>query len=138
AWKDYFSFKTVDAYAAYLSDAFVQAQFDFEGRVLNGQQELEPRWKRGVAVVDAALSEVVGRLYVEQHFQNEAKARMDRLIENLREAFRVGIDGLEWMTPETKLQAQDKLARFTTKIGYPDAWKDYSALSVEAADLVGN
>ncbi|MEY4640255.1 MAG: Neutral endopeptidase [Pseudomonadota bacterium] len=138
AWKDYFSFKAVDAYAAYLSPAFVQAQFDFEGRVLNGQQEMEPRWKRGVGVVDAALGEVVGRLYVEQHFRDEAKQRMDRMIENLREAFRTGIDSLEWMTPETKLQAQDKLARFNTKIGYPDQWKDYSALSVDATDLVGN
>ena len=78
AWKDYYSFKTVDAYAAYLSDAFVQAQFDFEGRVLNGQEEMEPRWKRGVGVVDSALSEVVGRLYVEQHFKMDAKVRMDQ------------------------------------------------------------
>ena len=138
AWKDWFSFKTVDAYASYLSDDFVQAQFDFEGRVLNGQEEMEPRWKRGVGVVDAALGEVVGRLYVEQHFQDEAKARMDMLIDNLREAFRVGIDGLEWMTPETKQQAQDKLSSFNTKIGYPDKWKDYSALTVDETDLVGN
>ncbi len=138
AWKDYFSFKTVDAYAGYLSDAFVQAQFDFEGRVLTGQEEMEPRWKRGVGVVDGALGEVVGRLYVEQHFQQAAKVRMDMMIENLREAFRVGIDGLEWMTPETKLQAQEKLASFNTKIGYPDEWKDYSALTVDEADLVGN
>ncbi|MDY6984458.1 MAG: M13-type metalloendopeptidase, partial [Pseudomonadota bacterium] len=138
AWKDWISFKTVDAYAPYLSAAFVQAQFDFEGRVLNGQEEMEPRWKRGVGVVDAALGEVVGRLYVEQHFQDEAKQRMDELIANLREAFRVGIDNLEWMTPETKQQAQDKLASFNTKIGYPDKWKDYSALTVDEADLVGN
>jgi putative endopeptidase len=138
AWQDYFSFKFVDAFAAYMSDAFVQAQFDFEGRVLSGVEEMEPRWKRGVAAVDGALGEVVGKLYVEQYFQEASKVRMDQLVENLREAFRVGIDELEWMTPETKLQAQDKLAKFNTKIGYPDSWKDYSALTVDAAELVGN
>jgi len=137
-WKDYYAFKTVDAFAAYLSDAFVQAQFDFEGRVLGGQEALEPRWKRGVNAVDMALGEVVGKLYVERHFQEASKQRMDQLIENLREAFRTGIDELEWMTPETKAKAQEKLARFNTKIGYPDAWKDYAGLSVTAEDLVGN
>ena len=138
AWQDYYSFKTVDAFAGYLSDAFVQAQFDFEGRVLGGQSELEPRWKRGVGAVDGSLGEVVGKLYVEQHFQEASKLRMDQLIENLRAAFKSGIDELEWMTPETKTAAQDKLARFNTKIGYPDSWKDYSALTVEPGDLVGN
>jgi putative endopeptidase len=137
-WKDYFSYKFVDAYAPYLSNDFVQAQFDFEGRVLSGQDEIEPRWKRGVGVVDASLGEVVGKLYVEQYFQSDAKARMDRLIENLREGFRAGIDELEWMTPETKSEAREKLANFTTKIGYPDEWKDYSALTVDPQDLVGN
>ncbi|MES2625296.1 MAG: M13 family metallopeptidase [Pseudomonadota bacterium] len=137
-WQDYYSFKFVDSFAAYMSDAFVQAQFDFEGRVLSGLEEMEPRWKRGVSAVDGALGEVVGKLYVEQFFQEASKVRMDQLVENLREAFRVGIDDLEWMTPETKLQAQDKLAKFNTKIGYPDSWKDYSALTVEAEELVGN
>ena len=137
-WKDWYTFKTVDAFAFYLSDAFVQAQFDFEGRVLGGQEEPEPRWKRGVGAVDGALGEVVGKLYVQHHFQETSKQRMDQLIENLRAAFRDGIDELEWMTPETKLKAQEKLASFNTKIGYPDEWKDYTALSVDAADLVGN
>jgi putative endopeptidase len=137
-WKDYYAFKTVDAFATYLSDAFVQAQFDYEGRVLGGQEEMEPRWKRGVGAVDRALGEVVGKLYVERHFQEASKQRMDQLIENLRAAFRSGIDELEWMTPETKARAQEKLASFNTKIGYPDAWKDYSGLSVVADDLVGN
>lgn len=137
-WQDWFSFKLVDAYAPYLSPAFVDAQFDFEGRVLNGLTELEPRWKRGVNTVDSALGEVVGKLYVEHYFQEEAKARMDELIENLRGAFRSGIDDLEWMTPQTKVAAQAKLASFNTKIGYPDKWKDYSALDVDANDLVGN
>lgn len=138
AWQDYYSFKTLDAFAYYMSDDFVQAQFDFEGRVLGGQTEMEPRWKRGVGAVDSALGEMVGKLYVENYFQEESKQRMDQLIENLRDAFKVGIDELEWMTPETRLQAQDKLARFNTKIGYPDSWKDYSALTVDPTDLVGN
>lgn len=138
AWQDYFSFKLVDAFAAYMSDAFVRAQFDFEGRVLNGQQELEPRWKRGVGSVDASLGEVVGKIYVENYFQETSKIRMDQLVENLRAAFKVGIQELAWMTPATKEQAQDKLAKFNTKIGYPDSWKDYAALSVDASDLVGN
>jgi len=137
-WQDYASFKFVDSLAGYLSDDFVQAQFDFEGRTLGGVEEMRPRWKRGVDTVDGALGEVVGRLYVEQHFQDEAKRRMDELVENLREAFRVGIDELDWMTAATKEQAQEKLAKFTTKIGYPDEWKDYSALTVADDDLIGN
>lgn len=138
SWQDYYAFKTVDAFASFLAEPFVQAQFDFKGRVLAGQEAMEPRWKRGVAVVDGALGEVVGRLYVEHHFQEEAKQRMDELIENLRAAFRSGIDELTWMTPETKTRAQGKLASFRTKIGYPEEWKDYSGLVVEADDLVGN
>ncbi|HHX81656.1 MAG TPA: M13 family metallopeptidase, partial [Pseudomonadaceae bacterium] len=138
SWQDYYAFKTVDAFASFLSEPFVQAQFDFKGRVLAGQEAMEPRWKRGVAVVDGALGEVVGRLYVEHHFREEAKQRMDELIENLRAAFRTGIDELAWMTPETKARAQEKLASFQTKIGYPEEWKDYSGLMVEAGDLVGN
>jgi predicted metalloendopeptidase len=137
-WQAYYSFKFVDAFASYLSDDFVQAQFDFEGRVLSGAEEIKPRWKRGVSAVDAALSEVVGRLYVQEYFQEAAKERMDQLVTNLRGAFRQGIEELEWMTPETRAQAQEKLAKFNTKIGYPDTWKDYSALSVDPADLVGN
>jgi len=137
-WQDYTSFKLVDSLAGYLSDDFVQAQFAFEGQTLGGLEEMRPRWKRGVDTVDAALGEVVGRLYVEEHFQDEAKRRMDVLVENLREAFRVGIDELPWMTAATKAEAQGKLAKFTTKIGYPDQWKDYSPLTVAPDDLVGN
>jgi len=137
-WKDYTSFKYVDSLAGYLSDDFVQAQFEFEGRTLGGLEEMRPRWKRGVDTVDGALGEVVGNLYVERHFQEAAKQRMDELVENLREAFRVGINDLEWMTDVTKAQAQEKLAKFTTKIGYPNEWKDYSALTVDPTDLVGN
>ena len=137
-WQDYAAFKLVDAYASYLSEDFVQAHFDFHGQVLSGLEEMRPRWKRGVEAVDGALGEVLGRLYVERHFQEESKQRMDELVDNLLAAFEQGIEELEWMTEETKAEAQDKLDKFTTKIGYPDKWKDYSALRVEEDDLVGN
>ena len=137
-WKDYTSFKYVDSLAAYLNQDFVDTQFAFQGKTLDGLEENRPRWKRGVDTIDGALGEVVGRIYVEQHFADEAKRRMDELVENLREAFRVGIDELEWMTAATKAEAQEKLRKFTTKIGYPEQWKDYSALAVSADDLVGN
>jgi predicted metalloendopeptidase len=105
---------------------------------LSGLQEQRPRWKRGVSEVEGALGEAVGKLYVERHFKPEAKARMDALVKNLLAAFRAGIDDLEWMSPATKAEAQDKLAKFTVKIGYPDAWRDYAALDVRSDDLLGN
>jgi putative endopeptidase len=137
-WKNYTSFKLINAFAAFLSQDFVDAEFDFEGGVLSGLEENRPRWKRGVDAVDSALGEIVGKLYVEGYFQEEAKVRMDELIENLRNGFRVGIDELEWMTDATKAEAQDKLEKFTTKIGYPDEWKDYAGVEVLENDLVGN
>jgi putative endopeptidase len=136
--KQYLTFKVLDTYAPFLSTPFEQAEFAFSGKTLQGLEENRPRWKRGVAAVESALSEVLGRLYVERHFRPESKARMDQLVKNLQAAFQQNIDQLEWMSPETKAQAQAKLARFTVKIGYPEKWKDYSALSVSATDLVGN
>ena len=137
-WVNYARFKLVDAYADFLSQDFIDAKFAFEGGVLSGLEENRPRWKRGVDIVDSALGEMVGRLYVERYFQEDAKQRMDELISNLREAFHLGIDELDWMTDATKVEAQDKLAKFTAKIGYPDEWKDYSGLEVQPNDLVGN
>jgi putative endopeptidase len=137
-WKHYTRFKLVNAFAEYLSQDFVDAKFAFEGGVINGLEENRPRWKRGVDTVDAALGEMVGKLYVERYFQEAAKQRMDGLINNLRLAFQQGIDELDWMTDVTKQHAQDKLAKFTAKIGYPETWKDYSGLDVMENDLVGN
>lgn len=137
-WQDYFSFKLVDAYADYLSEDFVAASFDFHGRTLSGLEEMRPRWKRGVSLVESALGEVLGRLYVERYFQEESKQRMDELVDNLRAAFREGIEELDWMTDETKERAQEKLSKFVTKIGYPDEWKDYSALVIREDELVEN
>jgi putative endopeptidase len=137
-WQTYFRFKALKAFAAYLSDQFVNEDFDFQRRVLRGQEEIRPRWKRGVRVVNHGLGEAVGRAYVERHFPPDSKQRLDRLIENLRAAYRQSIDELEWMSADTKMAAQEKLDKFTSKIGYPDKWRDYSALEITADDLVGN
>ncbi len=107
-------------------------------RTLNGTQEIEPRWKRGVTVSEGALGEVMGRLYVAKHFPPEAKARMEQLVQNLLAAYKESITTLDWMTAETRQKALAKLATFSPKIGYPNKWRDYSALEVKADDLVGN
>ena len=99
---------------------------------------MQPRWKRAVNNLDSALGELLGKVYVDRHFKPEAKARMDRLVENLRAAFREGIDKLEWMGPDTKKEAQAKLAAFRPKIGYPSKWRDYSKVEIKPDDLVGN
>jgi putative endopeptidase len=137
-WRQYMTFKLLDAYAGVLPDAIGAAQFEFRGRVLSGLEEPSPRWKRAVGATEGALGEVAGRMYVERHFSPEAKARMQELVDNLIVAFRQSIDELEWMGPETKLEAQAKLAKFNVKIGYPDEWRDYSALEVRAGDAAGN
>jgi len=136
--QQYLTFKVLDARAPLLSSAFEQAHFEFRGKTLQGLQENRPRWKRAVAAVEGALGEAVGQLYVERHFSPSSKKRMEELVANLRETFRQGIDGLDWMSAETKAQAQDKLSKFNVKIGYPDKWIDYSKLKVSATDLVGN
>lgn len=138
AWRQYLSFKLLDAYAEVLPSPFVSARFEFRDRVLSGLDEQRPRWKRAVNATEVALGEVAGRMYVERHFSAEARARMQVLVDNLLAAFRQGIDELEWMGPETRQQAQAKLARFNVKIGYPDEWRDYSALDVVDGDAAGN
>ena len=137
-WKTYFRFKLLSSAAPYLPNAFADASFDMYGRTLSGTEAQRPRWKRAVSATNGTLGEMVGKLYVEKHFQPEAKARMDELVENLRTAFGQAIDELEWMGPETKEEAQAKLAKFNTKIGYPDKWKDYANLEIQAGDLLGN
>ncbi|HEX8697012.1 MAG TPA: M13 family metallopeptidase [Longimicrobium sp.] len=136
--KAYETVRLLDSAAPFLPRAFAEASFQFRGRTLSGQQEQRPRWKRGVGVVEGALGEVVGEMYVAEHFRPEQKARMERLVANLLEAFRQGIDELEWMTPATRAQAKDKLSKITVKIGYPAKWRDYSALEIVPGDLLGN
>ncbi len=136
--KAYMAFHLADNAADALSDRFVQAKFDFEGRTLSGQPELPVRWKRGVRVTSAALGEAIGQVYVARYFPPEAKAQMLELVNNLKDAYRVRIEHLEWMSPETKAKALEKLAAFDVQIGYPKKWKDYSNLSVRADDLYGD
>ncbi len=137
-WKEYLTFALISAFANDLSAPFAETEFEFSGKVIAGRQEMQPRWKRGITEVEQALGEPIGRLYIERHFKPEAKARMDALIRNLLAAFKVGIDELEWMSPETKVQAQAKLAKYRLKIAYPDQWRDFSALEIKPGDLVGN
>ena len=137
-WREYLTFKLLDSYASQLPSAFANARFDFRSRTLSGLKEQPVRWKRAVDEVGGILGEAVGRTYVERNFKPEARTRMDAMIRNLRLAYQVGIDSLDWMSPETKAQAKDKLAHFTVKIAYPDKWRDYSALDIRPGDLVGN
>jgi len=137
-WREYLTFKLLDTYADNLPAAFEQARFDFRGHTLSGQQVQSVRWKRAVNGVERTLGEPAGKLYVAQYFKPEAKTRMDALVQNIRAAYQVGIDSLEWMSPETKTQAKAKLAKFTVKIAYPDKWRDYSALTIKRGDLFGN
>jgi len=137
-WREYFKFQLLHAYAPYLPKQFVDLDFDFSGRTLSGTAEIKPRWKRGVATVERSIGDIVGKRYVELHFKPDAKERMDQLVGNLMRAYSAGIDTLEWMTPETRTAAREKLGKFTTKIGYPDKWKDWSGLEVRRDDLLGN
>ncbi|SFL76085.1 M13 family metallopeptidase [Rugamonas rubra] len=138
SWKAYFQWQAIRASAPYLSKAFVEENFAFYGTVLSGVTEMRPRWKRGVSVTEGALGESVGKLYVEAHFPAERKARMEALVKNLLASYKTSIDKLDWMSPVTKKQAQAKLAKFTTKIAYPNHWRDYSKLEVSKDDLLGN
>ena len=144
-WKTYLKFKLIDGYAEYLSPQFETANFDLRGKQLSGIAEQLPRWKRGVEAISGggagdfgALGDVVGRLYVAEHFKPEAKARMDQLVKNLLVTFGTSIDELTWMTDETKVLARKKLAKISTKIGYPEKWREYKGLQVKPDDLVGN
>ena len=137
-WKPYLKLHTATSLAPYLSDDFVQARFDFYQRTLQGVTEMQPRWKRAVGQTDTSLGELLGKVYVEEYFKPEQRARLERLVENLRAAFKEGIDKLEWMGPDTRKEAQAKLAAFRPKIGYPSKWRDYSKIEVRRDDLVGN
>ncbi len=145
SWKHYLIFNVLDQSAPILSKDFVDAHFVMHSKVLAGVPEQKPRWKRGVEFVAGggagdfgSLGDVVGRLYVQEYFKPEAKAQMEQLVENLLTAFGNSIDGLTWMTDGTKVKAKEKLDKITTKIGYPNKWRDYSALTVDSDDLYGN
>src|SRR5580658_8384179 len=138
AWRDWLCWRVIHSAAGYLSDAFVQENFDFYGRVLSGTPQLRERWKRGVSLVEWAMGEAAGRAYVGRHFPPGARERVDALVANLLEAYRRSISTLEWMGADTRRRALDKLGKFTPKIGYPDRWRDYSSLRIDPADLMAN
>ena len=138
AVKLWLQWQVINSTAPYLSDDFVNTRFDFYGKTLTGQPEMRARWKRGVQIVEGALGEAVGEIYVAKHFPPQAKERMDVLVHWLIEAYRESITNLTWMTEETKKKALIKLSKFNPKIGYPSKWKDYSALVIDRNDLVGN
>ncbi|MFI6777651.1 M13 family metallopeptidase [Nocardia sp. NPDC050412] len=137
-WQAWAIWRLLRSRAAYLTDPIVEENFDFYGRTLTGAQENRERWKRGVSLVQDLLGEAVGKLYVAEHFPPEAKARMVELVANLQEAYRRNIADLDWMGPDTRAAALAKLEKFTPKIGYPDKWRDYSAIVIVPSDLVGN
>jgi len=136
--KHYLSTRLADSYAPRLAEAFGDRRFEFYGKLLQGNEEQQPRWKRGVDATDSALGEVLGQLYVAEYFPPEAKERMGELVDNLIKAYGESIKNLEWMTADTKEKALEKLSKFDPQIGYPSEWRDYSELAVEADDLVGN
>ena len=138
AWQSWLMWNIISEAASYLSSAFVEENFDFFGRTLSGTPEMKERWRRGGSLVEGFLGEAIGELYVEKYFPPAAKQRMLQLVDNLMVAYKQSITDLDWMTEETKEKALVKLSKFVPMIGYPDKWRDYSALEIKADDLVGN
>ncbi len=137
-WKTYLKWGVIHGSATYLNTALDEENFKFYNKTLYGMPEQRPQWRRAVDVVNNNLGEMVGKVYVKKHFPPEAKERMLTLVNNLLKAYESSINELDWMSPDTKKQAQDKLSKFMLKIGYPDKWRDYSNLKVERNDLYGN
>jgi putative endopeptidase len=138
AWRDWLCWQVINGTAGYLSTAFAEESFDFYGRTLSGIPQQRERWKRGVSLVERAMGEAVGRVYVDRYYPPAAKERMDALIGSLIAAYRQAIETLDWMGADTRQRALDKLGKFTPKIGYPVRWRDYSGLRIDPADLVAN
>jgi predicted metalloendopeptidase len=137
-WKSYFRWHLLSSYSPLLGKPFEQEHFAFYSTVLHGVPQQEPRWKRGLRLVERSMGEALGKLYVARYFSGQEKARADQLVANLLRAYRQSIDTLDWMGPQTKTQAQLKLSTFYPKIGYPKVWRDYTALQIVPGDLVGN
>jgi putative endopeptidase len=137
-WKDYLTFHTIKAAAPMLTKALVDEDFAFDGKVLSGTPQNKDRWKRGVDMINGSMGEAVGQIYVARYFPPASKAKADTLVKNLIKAMDARLNKIAWMDPATRTKAREKLAAFTPKIGYPDKWRDYSALKVERGDLFGN
>lgn len=131
--RDYVAAHYIDAATSYLSEEFALASFEFFGKTMSGTEEIRPRWKRAMSVPNSILSEAVGQIYVAKYFPESEKARVEGMVSNIQKAFSKHIEALDWMSDETKAKAQEKLAAFTVKIGYPNKWKDYSTLTVDPA-----
>ncbi|KQW00162.1 M13 family metallopeptidase [Rhizobacter sp. Root1221] len=137
-WKLYLRVRLLDGNAQVLPQAFREAHFAFHGKAIQGSEVQEPRWQLATAALDGALGEAAGQIYVARHFPPEYKSRMNELVQNLLTAFGQSIDGVAWMSPVTRLRAKEKLGKYTTKIGYPDKWRDYTALAIRDGDAFGN
>jgi len=137
-WKNYLRFNLISTFAAYLPKDIVEANFNFYRKTLNGVKEMRPRWKRGINVINRSIGFMLGKVYVKEYFKPVAKERMVAMVDNLTSAFDIAIVELSWMGEETKIRAKEKLNNFTKKIGYPDVWRDYSALELKPDDLLGN
>jgi len=138
SWVAWLKWNIISGSAPYLSSDLVEQNFTFYGKTLSGTPELRQRWKRAVSVVEGSLGEAVGKVYIGAHFPPEAKNRMEELVANLIQAYRISINAIDWMSQETKLKALEKLGKFTPKIGYPNKWRDYSALETSPSDLFAN
>lgn len=137
-WQDFYFFNTVGQYASFLNEELDELNFGFFSTTLRGVTEQRPDWKRGISMLNGILGELIGKIYVREYFAPEAKERMGELVDNLKRAFEKRIHELDWMSVGTKKQALEKLAKFTTKIGYPDEWEDYTKLEIDGNDLIGN
>ncbi len=137
-WKEYLTFHAISRKASVLPQAFVEARFDFYGRTLTGTPQLLDRWKRAVAATNAAVGDAVGQLYVKRYFPPEAKAQVQAMVRNIIAAFDQRIDHLDWMAPETKRTAKEKLRTLYVGVGYPERWIDYGSLNVVPGDALGN
>src|SRR5262249_35344166 len=137
-WKEWLTFHEIDRRAAVLPTELVEEDFAFHDKVLAGTPQLAERWKRGVAITNAALGDAVGQLYVKKHFPPESKAAMQAMVKNIIAAFRDRIDKLDWMAPATKAKAKEKLETLYVGVGYPDKWIDYSAYEGVRGDAFGN
>ena len=138
AWKSYLRFQTVDNASPFLSEAFVQENFDFYNKTMRGQKEMKPRWKRVLNVIEGQAGEALGQMYVKVAFPAESKARMEELVQNLRDALKPRLENLAWMSPETKKKALEKWASFTPKVGYPDKWRDWNGLNTSRDSYIEN
>ena len=138
SWKAWLAGRYITAATPYVSQAFNEARFEFFGRVLTGQETPRPRWRRGVSIVNGNLGDAIGRLYVEKHFPASSRTRVQRIVEHIVRAYRQAITESDWLSGSARAEALDKLSKLTSKVGYPDTWRDYHDLEIRPDDLIGN